>query len=332
MAWSHILEASIIATRLRNAERLDLACITALAALRGVWASAHGREPVPQDVTEQADLAQQMFFAYGRELWDACSDGLLEPRGLLAEDPDGTMVGYPVKCLRLTEVLGLFALLVNENERATVADWIEAFLQGQPGAAHPISDRWAVSLIPSLIAIGHGSAEARRTHLRSVIRWLGDRHDQENFGLAPADATPEDEVKYLLGSSLEHIELRPRRSSYLAAVVLDLCTAFDLAEEYDVAYNDISAVRVTPQLTLPNDDVGQYVAGGLGFNVPVDTSLRYAESWAAGSPPIMAQHQSTETSRQYLGRLGRFWDQLAISALLRDRHWFAGIKALADQT
>ena len=60
--WKSVLEAGIIANRLRQAKRLDLACFTSLALLRGVWASAHSAAKPPEATLEaQAVLARNPF-------------------------------------------------------------------------------------------------------------------------------------------------------------------------------------------------------------------------------------------------------------------------------
>ncbi len=330
LPWSAILEASIIATRLRLAERLDLSCVVVLALLRGLWASVHGVDPEPEEARVQATLVQDMFMAHGKLLWDQCNENLLDARSFIGGDPDGILLTYPPLCMRLVELLGLYALALDGEERAEVGQWILCFLRAQPGAAHPISDRWAVSLIPALLATGGQSGAEREAHIQDVVRWLGERHDHGNLGLAPPDASPDDEAEYLLGSSLEHVDRSARRSSYLAAVLLDLCAAFELPNSYDVAYNDISAVDATPQVPMPNDDVGQYLAADA--DVPLDTSPRYSESWAGGEGWRMAPHHDEDLDRFYLGRIGRFWDHLAISLVLRDRHWVACIRALDRAT
>jgi hypothetical protein len=173
--------------------------------------------------------------------------------------------------------------------------------------------------------VGRGAQAEREAHLRDVVRWLGDRHDGANLGLAPTDASPDEEAEYLLGGALEHVERERRRSSYLATVVLDLAAAFEFPDLYDVAYNDIVAVDVTPEVPLPNDDVDQYRGGNAA--VGLDTSPRYAQTWADGENGVMAPHHREGAERYYLGRIGRAWDQLAINALLRDRHSMWAIRA-----
>jgi hypothetical protein len=322
--WRSFLEASIVANRLRHADRLDLSCFATLALLRAVWASAHGTEPLPQVVGEQAATARDMFIEYARELWEGCSEELLEPRALIGADPDGVFVTYPVRCARLVELLGLFGLALDDGEeREEVTTWLGRFLASQPGAVHPISDRWAVSLIPGLLLIT--SSAARGSTLQNLLRWLGDRYENDGLGLASPDAPPDVEVEYLLGNSLEHIHRQRRGTSYLAAVILDLAALLELPDVYDLAFNDIAAVDAFPAVPIPNDDVDQYLVTGA---IPLDTSPRYAEHWRDGDDWRMAPHHDDDVERYYLGRLGRFWDHLTLSIVTRDRHWVAGLRAL----
>ena len=141
-------------------------------------------------------------------------------------------------------------------------------------------------------------------------------------------ADPDVEVAYFLGGSLEHVELRERRESYLAAVLLDLAAVLQDADLYDLAYNEIAAVDIRPFVTLPRDDVNQYLTAGHGVDVPVNTSPKYAEQYAEGDGWRMAAHHDDDVSRYYLGRLGYFWDHLTLSIVSRDRYWVAGLRRL----
>jgi hypothetical protein len=123
------------------------------------------------------------------------------------------------------------------------------------------------------------------------------------------------------------IEQTRRLSSYLAAVLLDLAAVLDLPDVYDVAFNDISAVGAVPLVALPDDDVDQYLADG---DVPRDTSPKYAETWDRGDDWRMASHHHDPVERWYLGRLGRLWDQLAVTLVTRDRHWVGSLRGLVN--
>lgn len=328
LVWRSLLEAAVVANRLRSAERLDLSCFTALALLRSVWASAHATEPVEAAFELQATLARDLFVAYATQLWSRCDEELLDPKKLIAVDSEGVFITYPVRCLRLAELLGLYGLHREGEDRTHVAQWLARFLDAQPGAAHPVSDRWAVSMLPALLLVRHIDHEIVARFLRRVIQWLGDRHEGESAGLASYHADPQEEAEYLLGGSLEHIPHQKRRVSYAATLVLDLAAAFELPDVYDVAFNDIEAAGLTPVVPLPNDDSSQYLVSGRTVNVPLNTSPKYAEQFSDGAEWRMAPHHDDDLSRYFLGRIDHLWDALAISIVTRDRHWVALLRAL----
>jgi hypothetical protein len=307
LSWRSVLESAVVTNRLMRSDRLDLACFASLALLRGVWASVHGTEPPPDEALAQADLARAMFTGYAANLWERCGEEALEPATLIEGDDEGIFLTYPVRCLRIAEILGIYGLTLKDDEQREVAAWLGRFLASQPGAAHPISDRWAVSLLPPALLVHRAEPGTVEQWLQEVVRWLGDHHEDEALGLAPSDADPEDEADYLLGGILEHIDRPKRRTSYLAAVVLDLSAALELRALYDVAFNDIIAVDLTPLVPQPNDDVGQYLVAGRGIDIPINTSPKYTEKSEAGDGWTMADHHDDDLTRYYLGRISRTW-------------------------
>jgi hypothetical protein len=327
--WRALLEAALVANRLRRADRLDLACFTALSLLRAVWASAHGVESLPETAVAQANAARTMFINYATELWQRRSGDLLVPSGVLRDDP-GLVVHYRVKCLRLVELLGLLGL-ADTSLGQDVSDWLVEFVKGNPGAAQPVSDRWAVSLLPAVILLARHHRDECGAYLTEVLRWLGDRHEEDQLGLAGPHAGPAEEIEYVMGSSFDHVERPARRSSYLAAIVLDLAALIEDADLYDLAYNEVAAVKVSPFVAVPRDDVSQYMATGHGIDVPVNTSPNYSEYYADGDGWRMASHHDDDRDRYYLGRISRHWDHLALSVVCRDRHWVASLRALLDE-
>ena len=325
--WKSVLEAGIIANRLRQAERLDLACFTSLALLRGVWASAHSaREPPEATLEAQAVLARDLFESHAAELWSRCGPSELDPRELIASDDEGVFLTYPVRCLRLMEMLGMYGLLLEPGEQRPLAEWLAQFLERQPGAAHPISDRWAVSMLPALLLARKADAAGVGRYLERIVTWLGDTHQGKAAGLAAYHADSKEEADFLLGGSLEHVPHERRGHSYLATVVLDVAAAFELRDVYNVAFNDIAAVDLTPVVPLPKDDGSQYLVSGRDVDVPLNTSPKYAQS--AGDGWRTAAHHDDDLSRYLLGRAGHLWDALSLSIVTRDRHWVALLRAL----
>ena len=159
---------------------------------------------------------------------------------------------------------GLLLIDENRDEHIRVTDFLKRFVLGNPGTSHPISDHWAASLAPTALLLwikGHKSdVEAL---LKRVIKWVGDRYEQDKLGLAEPYATPEEEVKYLLGNPFEHISISRRSVSYIASVVLDLASALKLAAVYDLARNDFLAVDAMPALVESPDSPGQFLPTSL---------------------------------------------------------------------
>lgn len=329
LAWRSVLEAGMIANRLRQTDRLDLACFTCLALLRGVWASAQSAGEPPETTFEaQAVLARDLFVSYASELWARCGSSELDPRELIASDDEGVFLTYPVRCLRLMEMIGMYGLLLEPDEQRPVAEWLVQFLERQPGAAHPISDRWVVSMLPALLLARKADAAGIGPYLQRVVTWLGDTHEGEAAGLASYHADSKEEADFLLGGSLEHVPHGRRGHSYIATVVLDVAAAFELRDVYNVAFNDVAAVDLTPVVPLPKDDGSQYLVSGRGVDVPLNTSPKYAERADAGDGWRMAAHHDDDLSRYLLGRAGHLWDALSLSIVTRDRHWVALLRVL----
>jgi len=199
LAGLGVIEAALVREKLRGVDRLDLACHLALCLMRAVWAS--GAAVLPGDVS--APAARSLFEAYARALWDRCGDELLE-HPLLNEIEFGGWATYPVRCVRLAEILGLLALLVKESDpelSTEISRWLVTLCEKQPGVAHPISDQYAVSVIPAVLALATVDREAAKTHLKRCTVWLCDRYERDALGLAREDATPEEEVEYLMPAS-----------------------------------------------------------------------------------------------------------------------------------
>ncbi len=315
--WRKVIEAAVLAERLKRVERLDLSCYTALCLVRGVWATFHGTEPPPAEAFDQADAGRAMFRAYASELWELCDDAMLEPRNV-AELARGGFSSYPVMCHTVIETLSLLAL-DDAAVQSEVRAWICDFAHANPGAAHPLSDRWAVSIYVEAVLLGADIQGVLDGQLREAVRWICDKYDGEALGLAPTDADEQTEVDYALGGDLEYVEHTKRRDSYLVTVILDVAAACEFDETYELAHNDFLAVDVSPTVPLPRDDVGQYRVDGV--DVPTDTSPAYRDTLTAGWQ--VASHHDEDSTRYYLGRLGRMWDHLAVSVVTRDRHWVA---------
>jgi hypothetical protein len=184
-----VFEAALLAHRLRRRSRLDLACFSSLCLIRASWALAHGTEPPDSDAMLVANTGRAMFRHYASALWTNCGEETLDPLKVIhAHDIPSSYVTYPVRCAVLVELVGLLGLLDIEEgaaEPELKAAFLANFFRSQPGVSHLISDRWAVSLIPSVLLLGRtGFVSEIRGVFEQVIRWIGDHYDCGNLGLA----------------------------------------------------------------------------------------------------------------------------------------------------
>lgn len=322
--WDHerlasvgIIELALVADALARTERVDLACHATLTMVRAAWAAGDD-EP---DARLVADAAGGLFEAHASALLQRRTDGLTEPHGLiLTFEPFVDWVTYPVRAIRTAELLALLAMRLRERGDQ-MADEVSAvvatLIENHPGCAHPFSDRYATSLIPMALVL-HGRADDSVDKLlREATRWLGERYEASELGLAAEDSTPDEETERVFGSAFEWVAHRRRMESYLATVLADLAALFELADLYDDIRNDVLAVDAVPYIVEADDVPAQYLRTGQGLRRVMP--LAYADQWP-GSSVVVARHHEWDADSFQLGRQNRFWDQLAIQAVLRDRH------------
>jgi hypothetical protein len=319
-----MIEGAVIAQRLRLAARLDLSCLTALALVRATWSRTHGHDPVDSISVLVADAAEQMFRKYAWDLFDRCGADMLDPINFLRQHGSlASHATYPILCLRTVELLGLLYLLdapADRFRRDELGEFVVSFVKTNPGVAHPTSDRWAVSLVPAVLtAAQRGEHRTIRDLLQNVTKWVADRYDSNGLGLAAADATPREEVDCLLGDPFEHVQISRSGGSYLATVVLDLAAVLGLGDLFNTARNEFLAVDLVPTMVESPDTTAQYVlrSGELSFTPNVE----YLESWQPQDGWRVAPHHRRARSDYYLQRTARYWDHLALSSVLRDRHY-----------
>lgn len=326
------LEAAVLMGKLHEVDRLDLACYTALDLLRGAAASASISGQMDDESLATLDIATGLFATYAEELFERCTDQLLRPIPFVnIHNEFGFFATYSVRCSRTIELLGLFALLLQwspeheDKEKADrVTSWLHSFVAAQPGAAHPLSDHYAVSLVPPALVLGPIDRALTATWLRSTLIWTANRYDGELLGLAPVRSEPKEEIGYVL-SALEHVDLPPRRQSYIATILLDLLAALGLEDLYPVARHDLLAVDALPELLYVPDTSAQFIYVGDGIEQEI--SPPYAEHWPNEAGESVAPHHA-DTAPHWLERIGRPWTAFACSSVVRDRHDFGLIQRL----
>jgi hypothetical protein len=325
------LEAAVIAQHCRLENRIDLACYATLMLLRSLWATAHGNYPLPEVADVSITTGKNFFRHYALELWNACSSSYVEADELLKEEgTPAAFISYPARCLTILEILAMLGLLErNDNPELTtnIVDYLSKFVEANAGAAHPISDRWGTSVVCCALLLSlHNEAINLRSYLKTVIKWIADRYDGGSAGLAGPYAGPEEETTHLLGSPFEHTKLNRRSESYNATQLLDLCAVLEDRELFDLARNEFLAVDICLPVLEVDDSLAQYSinAGGHRFepNMPYEEFWHFADSWK------MAPHHKRGPNFFYPESAGTVWDQIAISCVVRDRHFIQSWKRL----
>ncbi len=302
-----VVEAGIVCERFATSGRLDLACHLSLCLIRGAIA-CQAHESV---VTGAGD----MFETYARKLLDSLGD---EPTSdeLIVESGASAWISYPVRCLRIAEIVGLLALRLRRTDpdrAGEVQRWLARFVEAQPGTSHPIGDEYAVGLAPIVLAMDRDPAEAA---LREVTIWLCDHYERGRLGLAGLAASPREEVERLLGWRLESVDLERRSDSYVATVLLDLAIARGFDGLYADMRNDIAAVEARPRVLRLVTGPDQFDRTGLGNSL--DPSVDFA--WTLEEDPPLAPHHTDEAGSD-LCEAGMDWELMAISSAMRDRHF-----------
>jgi hypothetical protein len=312
-----VIEAAVLCEHLATSQRLDLACHLALCLVRGAVAAGAG-----SDVSEGA---RWLFETYAIRLLDEDGDQMLD-EDFVSESGASAWISYPVRCVRIAEIVGLLALRVRKEDtkRAMeIAIWLTRFLAAQPGTSHPISDAYAVSLIPATLVAATVDTDAALELLRGAAVWLCDAYERDHLGLAAVDATPTEEVERLLGGSLEWVKHERRRDSVIATVLLDLAAALDFDELYADIRNDIEAVGIYPRVLRLAEGPDQFDRAGLENSL--DPNVDFAENLEEALP--IAPHHADAAGKD-LCEAGRAWDLLAISSALRDRHFYCALEAM----
>lgn len=323
------LASALVGNRLLETQRPDLAMSAASSLLRAAGVELHRGDE--EGATTAMSAGRRLFDVYASAFVDALSPFVGDPTELfhMGNEILGG-VTYPVRCSVMIETLGMLGLLRLDEGDADGAERLREvlarFLRTQPGSSHPISDRWAASLIPPALLLRRTGSDVLIPWLEDVVVWICDHHFRAP-GLASVYAEPQDEIRYLVGEPLEQLDVPQRKISYLATVVLDLASTLELPELFCDAFNDFAAVDIGYPVLEPLDEHGQYMFDGSGLtseaNVTFDEDHDFTTSWQSA-----VHHRRAPTSFA-LQRADRSWELLAISMVLRDRHFLPLMRELA---
>jgi hypothetical protein len=318
--WRSALSAFVLAHRLALHGRRDLAALAGAHLVRSAWGRCDNAEPPPNEVLGVADAGRGLLMFHSQVLFDEVRALPENPEQfIMATASFGDFVVYPVRCMRILELLGLMGMATEDADlRRQIAEFCATFIDRHPGASHPISDHWAVCIPPAALLIHEVEAELVGKWLQEVCVWVVDHYEPGKVGLGQPWTAPDEEVVHLLMGVLPGANVDRRPDSFLAAVLIDLAASLELGGVYDSLVNEVMAVRMFPTVVQANEGVGFYQDnfGDVFIEPWVQYDGKYADydGWECSEP-----HRNLMPC--YLQRIGRSWDLLALSSVLRDR-WF----------
>jgi hypothetical protein len=269
------------------------------------------------------------------ELWDGavaqlhalCADYIGRVREAWVEEKDllKTWFGdlhmntYPVQCARIIEIASLAYFMSTDDEDLDQhVAFVAEFVQAEPGCAHPISDRYAASLVlATLILMDGRRAEVANTLLEQATVWLCDHYDRAP-GLAGIEADEERETTTLLGSAFAFIDIHPRPSSFLATALMDLAAFSEDPELYADVVNDVKAVWIVPEYWQAQDTVGAVrIEGKDVLHYP---HVEFADALPVDGAPYAGHITDEPATFRFVEAYGGT-AAVALTALLRDRYF-----------
>ena len=255
------------------------------------------------------------LYADTQAKWEEAEHDLLK----LIHGGVSNIIGYPIQCARVLEVTGLLYFLEGPQRRTAVADFLREFSDQEAGCAHIISDKYAVSLVPPVLALIHAGHldEARKLICKSTV-WLCDRY-QAGIGLARFDASPKEETETLLGYPFESVDIESRNQSFLAAVLCDLAAFLGDATFYANVVNDIKASRIYPQYWQPADTRGQFRIEA--EDIIQYPSINYEDQASPFTDFAYAEHIVAEYTAFQVTEKVSVASYLGLSVYLRDRYF-----------
>ncbi len=319
------VEAAVLGTLFRDLKRLDLAALVSLHLLRAGWSHALDSETSPDTSRpELGAFAVRLFGYYVDELLRQSEPHLSTANDLArAVFDEMAIVTYPAIVGRITELFGVAALLSDnelgveglcERSRSATVSLVRA----HPGVSRPVSDKFAVSLIPPTLVVIRHEPGAVRTFLRTIAQWLIDRHnpDTPGLGLGSIDEAEQVVVERLLGGCLESTLVDLRYSSYVATALLDLLLICREDDLYRSVVRNLQALRVIPALTASEETKAHWHRGGPDVWPQVRIDYPSDPPGAAPTSGFIAPHLPHV-------------DSVALALVCRSRYDVDAVKALA---
>jgi len=317
------IEAEIIAGKLSGNGLLYEAVTSYLSLGRIVLAALYEKDDkhtvdiYKQIVEENIIPLCKTFHSEFKSGWEASSKSLL---ALAGEGSGLPMLQYIVWCARVLELSSLYYFLSKDKSvKEEIINFLLEFLEKEPGCGHIPSDRYAVSVVWTVLALVHSEKrdEAIKLIRRGVV-WLCN-HVEKGFGISRFDADEYEETATLLGYPFEAIKVRKNRSSFFATILADLLAFIGDKDFYRDVVHDFEACEIafhywqfpdtTALFTIKNDECRTYV------NVPHRDGLGNFEDF-----DYAAHVKDEPQSFQIVEKAGA--DSLVVlSTFLKDRYF-----------
>ncbi len=317
-----MLEAYALAERSKDIGDLHLALIAKLAAWRAVmvwiFEGVHESSFLVDLMARARAAALSAARDYVEHVWT-----LRETAGARlarAVNASGALFAYRVHAARFIEALALLYFLDDDGaRRETTAERLRKVVVAEAGAAQPVSDRYAVSIVAAvraLVAMGRGDDAAR--YLQTVAVWvLGQYADRS--GLAPLEADEEEATEIFLAADFPELKRSKRTGSFLITAIVDLAAFLDDQALYADVVSDIETHKIHPEYVILSDTDAQlfYEHADLAriISVPFDRDAMVANH------RMNAPHLTDEPTTFRLAEHYGSDTLLAISLLLRDRYF-----------
>ncbi len=151
---------------------------------------------------------------------------------------------YPITCLKSLELLSLYWLLFGDSEQEKT-DLFNSLLV-EKGSYRSISDNYAISIFfITQVLLKQNRIEELKTYLNNCVVWICDRYEQN--GISPIGYKPGDEYEQIMSEHLTGLDYHQRKTSFIAALILDICVNLNDHEFYSGIANDLRAVEIIPE-------------------------------------------------------------------------------------
>jgi hypothetical protein len=317
------IESEILAQKSVQQGLLYEATQAHLGALRAVESQLQTQNDVVElarlsEIYNQAKLrlrsSYRLYLSLIRQRWTEAEKDLVQ----LVQSAGGMTI-YLVHCARIIEVTGsLYFIESDEIIKSDLIEFLLDFIAHESGCAHSLGDRYAVSLIPPVIALVNSRhVDVARELIRRATIWLCD-HYQNGFGLASLEASEREETSILLGHPFSFIQHQPTYASFLATILCDLAAFVD-GQLYSDVVNDVRACRIATQYWQAQDSIGLFQIEGA--DVIAYPNIEYSDTITRFDAYEFAEHIVHEPRTFRIMQTADLFALISVMLLLRDRYF-----------